>query len=283
MDLSAIESILTEKITGSQPVGGGCIAYTRLIRTESGKEYFLKTGNYGDVFVKEAHGLKELARPEAIRIPEVIAATEDFILMEYIRPGVKHPDFFESFGRRLARQHRFCSGQFGFYEDNYIGKTLQPNVPEGNEATEWPVFYLQKRLLFQFRLAEKNGYITSGVRRSFSKLESKIAAILKGSEEEPCLLHGDLWNGNFICDEQGNAVMIDPAVYYGHREADLAMTRLFGGFPPVFYHAYQQEYPLKNGWEYRDNIYRLYHVLNHLNMFGTGYLSETKYLISGYL
>jgi len=114
------------------------------------------------------------------------------------------------------------------------------------------------------------------------RLEKKMESILNDSIEPPCLLHGDLWAGNFICDENGNAVLIDPAVYYGHREADLAMTKVFGGFSREFYESYQAEYPLRPGWEYRERLYRLYHILNHLNLFGRGYLHEAESLLNKY-
>ena len=130
---------------------------------------------------------------------------------------------------------------------------------------------------------EKNGLADEDLRKSFSRLESKISDILKDSQEQPSLLHGDLWSGNYMVDEHGNACIIDPAVYYGHREADLAMTRLFGGYSEDFYKSYNESFPLKDGWEYRENIYKLYHVLNHLNLFGKGYYSQALSLIRSYL
>lgn len=151
------------------------------------------------------------------------------------------------------------------------------------KKTDWATFYFHKRLLFQYQLAEKRGYSTSRLTKGFARLESMIENILAGSEEPPSLLHGDLWSGNYMCDEEGNAVLIDPAVYYGHREAELAMTRLFGGFPPAFYEGYNQTYPLPEDWEYRENIYKLYHILNHLNLFGKSYLSEAEFLLEFYL
>ena len=278
--MSSIESILNEKIISSSSVGGGCIADSRKIRTESGREFFLKLGNKGDrMFRCEANGLKELAKAQCIRIPQVVAVEDDWLLLEYIPQGSRSKHFFEEFGQRLARLHRFHSDKFGFYEDNYIGATPQLNIPDKEEEKDWVAFYFNKRLLYQYKLAEKNGYVSPRMKSSFSKLESKIDSILKGSEEAPCLLHGDLWGGNYLCNENGEAVLIDPAVYYGHREADLAMTKLFGGFSPAFYESYLREYPLPAGWEYRENIYKLYHILNHLNLFGTGYLHEAEQIL----
>jgi len=282
--MNAIESFLNEKIVSSTSIGGGCIADGKKITTESGKAYFLKTkSGFNRMFRCEANGLKELAKAQSVRIPQVIAVSDDSLLLEYIPQGIRSNRFFEQFGENFARLHRFCSDKFGFYEDNYIGATPQLNIPTGNESKNWTAFYFNKRLLYQYKLAESNGYATSRLKNSFSKLESKIDSILKGSEEPPCLLHGDLWGGNYLCDENGAPVLIDPAVYYGHREADLAMTKLFGGFTKEFYSSYNREYPLPEGWEYRENIYRLYHILNHLNLFGRGYLSEAERILSDYI
>ena len=278
-----IESILNEKVVSSSSVGGGCIADSRKIITESGREFFLKSGNEKKrMFRCEANGLKELAKVQCVRIPQVVAVDDDFLLLEYIPQGSRSDRFFEEFGQNLAQLHRFQSARFGFYEDNYIGATPQLNIPDREEEKDWTAFYFNKRLLYQYKLAEKNGYVTPRLKSSFSKLESKISSILTGSEEPPCLLHGDLWGGNYLCDKAGKAVLIDPAVYYGHREADLAMTKLFGGFTQDFYNSYNQEYPLPEGRQYRENIYKLYHVLNHLNLFGTGYLFEAEQILESY-
>jgi fructosamine-3-kinase len=178
--------------------------------------------------------------------------------------------------------HRYTSECFGFYEDNFIGATPQLNIPDNFESSDWTLFYLNKRLLFQFHLAERNGYTDENFRRLFSNLEKRLPEILKGSEEPPALLHGDLWSGNFMVNKAGNATLIDPAVYYGHREAELAMTKLFGGFSSSFYSAYNKTYPLKSGWEFREEVYTLYHVLNHLNLFGAGYKNQAFMLMKQY-
>jgi fructosamine-3-kinase len=230
----------------------------------------------------EASGLQELAKANVIRVPQVFLAEESFILMEDIRSGAKKNHFFESFGRKFAQLHQYHSESFGFYEDNFIGSTPQKNITRDEEAINWTSFFMNNRLLFQFRLAEQNGYATDKLRRGFHLLEEKIEDILKGSEEKPSLLHGDLWGGNYLCDESGEPVLIDPAVYYGHREADLAMTRLFGGFSPEFYQTYREEYPLPFGWDYRENLYLLYHVMNHLNLFGRSYYAQAERLLWAY-
>ena len=255
---------------------------SQLVRTVSGKEYFLKSGRESDKYRCESNGLKELALAQSIRVAKVAAVGKDFILTELIHRGVATGDFFTRFGRELARLHRVQSDAFGFYENNYIGDNEQVNIPSEKESKDWVDFYFNKRLLFQFKLAERNGYVSPGLQSGMKRLEKTVDTILSDSLEPPCLMHGDLWAGNFLCDENSCAVLIDPAVYYGHREADLAMTKLFGGFSQDFYDSYQQEYPLKPGWEYREGLYKLYHVLNHLNLFGRSYLHEAESLLRQY-
>lgn len=277
-----IESVLNDKLVQTHALSGGCIARSYRIDTATKGSFFIKYGA-GNTFETESASLRELAKPKAIQVSQVIHAEKALLLLEYIPAGNKKKDFFSDFGRRLARLHRYTAPSFGFYEDNYIGTTPQINIPTGEEATNWSTFYFNKRLLFQYRLAIANGLATARLKEGMKSLEKNISSILSGSEEPPTLLHGDLWAGNYMCNQEGDPVLIDPAVYYGHREADLAMTQLFGGFSPAFYQAYQVEYPLLPGWEQRQNLYKLYHILNHLNMFGQGYLHEAEQLISSYL
>lgn len=280
-----IESIIKDAIVNTRSVSGGCISDSQLIATKSGKKYFLKV-NYkqpADMFLKEANGLNELKKSNAIRIPEVVAVDSDYILLEAIASGPRIKNFFEDFGKKFAEMHKQKSECYGFFENNYIGSTLQLNIPQNTETDNWTEFYFNKRILFQYELAMNNGYVDSTFTSLIKKLENRISDILKGSDEPPSLLHGDLWGGNFIVDENGEACLIDPAVYYGHREADLAMTQLFGGFSSEFYRAYNEHFPLPDGYEYRENIYKLYHVMNHLNLFGTGYYGQTISLIKYYV
>jgi protein-ribulosamine 3-kinase len=283
--LKKIELTINDRIVNSRSISGGCISDSLLLITESGKKYFLKVNNTQpeDMFIKEANGLRELSRANTIRIPHVIFTDSNYIILEAIDSGTRIKKFFEDFGRRFAEMHKFTSDQFGFYENNYIGSTPQINIPQQNEAENWTEFYFNKRILFQYELAVKNGYGDSTLKSLIKKLENNIPEILKGSDEPPCLLHGDLWGGNYIVDENGEACLIDPAVYYGHREADLAMTKLFGGFSSEFYKAYNEFYPLPDGYNYRENIYKLYHVMNHLNLFGTGYYNQTISLLKFYV
>jgi len=271
------------KIRSASPLSGGCISNAFRIIDETGKNYFLKiNSSVKDLFIKEANGLKELRRACAIRIPEVAVYDTDFLMTEFIEQGHQKVNFFEDFGRRFSELHKFREKKFGFYENNYIGSNPQTNIPDKKEENDWIQFYFNKRILYQYRLAEKNGYATKELQNGISQLEKKIELILGNSTEPPSLLHGDLWSGNYMIDEKGEACLIDPAVYYGHREADLAMTKLFGGFSHEFYSSYRENFPLKEGYEYRENIYKLYHVLNHLNLFGRGYYSQAVSLIKFY-
>ncbi len=279
--LKKIAEILNENVITQSPIGGGSIANSQCIITESGKKYFLKSyGNNRAILHCETNGLKELKKSETIRTPNVIDTTDNFLLLEYIPTGRKGNTFSKAFGKQFAKMHKFTSNKFGFYENNFIGSNPQINV---KHCDNWVDFFWEHRLLFQFRLAEQKGYSNSEFRNLFNKLEVLLPSIIGGTEEPPTLLHGDLWGGNFLVDETSSPVLIDPAVYYGHREADLAMTKLFGGFDNEFYEAYNQEYPLIEGWESRINLYMLYHVLNHLNLFGGGYYSQALSIIRAYV
>ena len=277
-----IEAHIQSKITHQINIGGGCIARCQKLTTANNQILFLKTGNIGDMFRKEANSLLELKKANTIRVPKVLLATKEFLLIEYITTGRKESSFFSHFGKQLATLHQFTRPTYGFIEDNYIGTTMQKNCASVETANNWSSFYYHNRLHYQFNLAEKNGYVTDDMRRAYSILENKLEEILAGSEEPPTLLHGDLWGGNYMVDESGCAVLIDPAVYYGHREADLAMTHIFGGFSTEFYDTYNTIYPLKEGYEYRTPLYKLYHILNHLNLFGRGYYHEALQLMRYY-
>lgn len=281
----SIEQHLNSKIESVRSISGGCISDSSIIHMKSGEKFFLKVNNNipKDVFAKEADGLKEIENSKSIRVPSVELVQENFIMMECIEAKSNSNNFDEDFGIGFAKMHKYEGSYFGFYEDNYIGSTIQKNMPNEEEKHDWKKFYFNKRLLFQFKLAETNGYVDSDLRKCFNQIENKIDNILNSEAEKPSLLHGDLWAGNYIVDENGRACLIDPAVYYGNREADLAMTKLFGGFTNEFYYSYNEFYPLSDGYDYRENIYKLYHVLNHLNLFGSGYYQQALSLIKFYL
>lgn len=271
-----IENQIGDKIEGT-------IYGSGKVRMQSGRTFYLKTGSSSRTYSCEANGLKELAKAGVLRIADVITYGDRFILTEYIGQGLPSSGFQYEFGRKFARMHRCQGKEFGFYENNFIGANPQLNIPDNEEeSNNWITFYLNKRLLYQYRLAEINGYVTNSLKKGFRNLEQIIYKLLKDCVEPPSLLHGDLWSGNYLCDINGNATLIDPAVYYGHREADLAMTKVFGGFSPEFYKGYMDEYPLSDGWEEREGLYKLYHILNHLNIFGRSYLSEAEYILRSY-
>ena len=280
---SKIEEKTGSKIKSVSSLSGGCISEAYRITDERENNYFLKLNpSPKDLFIKEADGLRELKKADVIKVPKVITSNEEFLLTEFISPGSRSKNFFEDFGRRFAQLHKHNAKKFGFYEDNYIGANPQINIPNEEEENDWIAFFFNKRILYQYKLAEKNGYAKKELRDGISLLEKIIHKIIGNTAEPPSLLHGDLWGGNYMVDGKGNACLIDPAVYYGNREADLAMTKLFGGFSSEFYSAYHEIYPLTEGYEYRQSVYTLYHVLNHLNLFGTSYYSHAISLIAQY-
>ncbi len=281
--ITKIEHKLGKKIINTDTVYGGCIADSKIITIESGERYFLKTkSGYSDMFPKEANGLKELAKANCIRVPKVIMSDNDFLVIEFIETGIKGSDFFEKFGREFAKMHKYTSEKFGFYQDNYIGATVQYNVTDDNTNYTWAEFYYNQRIMPQYKMLEKKGLATDELTKSVMSLEGVIHRMLQGSEEAPSLMHGDLWSGNYMCDTDGNAVIFDPAVYYGHRELDIAMTKMFGGFSHDFYSSYQEEYPLPYGWQERQKLYLLYHYLNHLNLFGNSYYASVMNILRYY-
>jgi len=275
-----LETILGSAVQSSSDVGGGCIAAATKVELADGRSVFVKTG--GDQFLQEANGLRELRRAEAIRIPEVVHAESDLLILEHIETGRPPADFMTSFGRAFAALHRHSAETFGFYEDNVIGATPQRNRvdPDDPAATNWATFYWTHRLEPQTRMAVDRGFDFSD---DMAALSRRLPGLLAGTEEAPSLLHGDLWSGNFLCDERGAPVLIDPAVYYGHREADLGMTHLFGGFSPAFYAAYAEAFPLPDGSADRVPLYMLYHVLNHVNLFGASYAGQARRIMRSYL
>jgi len=274
-----IEKEIFQKIKSITPLGGGCIGNAVKIITENNSAYFVKQYENSKIHHVESNGLNELRTANSIRVPRVVKVTDDFLILEFIESVAPNADFSEKFGYQLAQLHKCTSSQFGYFEDNFIGSTDQINVPQNDN---WIEFYLENRLIYQFRFAEKNGFSTTELKEGMKLIEENIESILNGGEEPPTLIHGDLWGGNYIVDQRGNPCLIDPAVYYGHREAELAMTKLFGGFDSKFYDSYKEEYPLSEGWEYRENIYKLYHILNHLNLFGMSYYNQACNLIYSY-
>ncbi len=270
-----IEHVLNDAIVSNNACGK--------IETKSGATYFIKSGKYSRAYQCEANGLNELIKADCIRVARPIIATDTFIVTEYISQEAPNKNFFVRLGKEVARLHLVHGKYYGFYENNYIGSTVQKNISVGYEREDWCTFYLNKRLLYQLELALRNGANSKVLESGVDFFTKHLKEILGENEELPSLLHGDLWGGNYLCDEYNNPVLIDPAVYFGDREADIAMTLLFGGFPEDFYKGYEQVYPLRKGWRNRIGVYQLYHILNHFNMFGGGYLYESERLIKLYI
>jgi len=292
---SLLDELGYGKPLGLVPVGGGCIADAAVATFANGAQAFVKQAPRGheplaaDMFECEAQGLRTLAGANAIRVPKVLAVDKDALVLELIQGAQKRRDFAEHFGRRFAALHQHRGRACGFGRDNYIGTSRQFNKPlagawdslEDPAGSGWPEFFLERRLHAQARLAASKGR-GHQLGRLLDRAEAHIVELLGEAIEPPSLLHGDLWSGNYIVDDLGEACLIDPAVYFGHREADLAMTRLFGGFEAAFYGAYYESAPLAPGHEERQKIYQLYHVLNHFNLFGGGYFEQSKRILQRY-
>jgi fructosamine-3-kinase len=271
-------------------LGGGCIADAAIARFADESRVFVKrlAGQPG-MFEAEAAGLSALEEAGVIRVPRVFAVSEEALVLEMIEAASRRSDFFADFGRRFAGLHRQRGKACGFPGDNFIGSTPQPNQPldgpwehaAADDGSGWPGFFLERRLRFQVGLAAARG--RPELARLLDGAEALIEELLSCAVEPPVLLHGDLWGGNYIVDEHGEACLIDPAVYYGHREADLAMTRLFGGFDSAFFAAYDEALPLEPGHAERLPIYQLYHVLNHCNLFGGGYYEQSRRILMRYV
>lgn len=270
-------------LTGFSPASGGCINNGGQVVTSAG-HYFLKWNDgtrYPRMFETEAKGLALLAGPSALRVPRVItagaAASYQFLLMEYVESGRRSLDYWENFGRGLALIHRQSAPAFGLDHDNYIGSLPQRN----RQHSSWTEFFINARLEPQLKLALQAKALEASASRKFAQLFSRLPELLPG--EPPSLLHGDLWGGNLMTTSSGQPCLIDPAVYYGHREVDLAMTQLFGGFDPVFFHAYDDAFPLLPGYEERLALYNLYPLLVHVNLFGGGYAGQVMSVLNRFL
>ena len=274
-----LESRLDITIHGSSSVGGGCIANACRLDTDDAP-LFLK---YGDAqvartFPGEAAGLAAMRASESpLAIPAVMdqdgpdGDRPGFLVMEWIETGRKGGSFWEDFGQGLAAMHRHAEEQYGFEQDNFIGR-----LPQQNEWMDaWPAFFRTQRLEPQVRMARERNRWQAGWDDALQALYRRLPDLLP--ETPPAsVLHGDLWKGNYMVTAAGAPAIIDPATYYGHREADLAMTELFGGYQDRFYAAYREAWPLAPGYDTRKKVYNLYHLINHLNLFGAGYASSVE-------
>ena len=284
-DLSEIGD--TSGLVNVRPVGGGCINKAARLDTRQ-KSYFLKWNlkSIHGMFAAEAAGLRLLSSTQAIRVPEVLSVTDDdrelsYILLEWISPAKRALQFDQSLlGTQLAALHQNMSpeGDYGLDHNNYIGSNGQIN---GWDA-DWISFFREKRLQPQINLAIRNGLAAGDRLQKMRYIANNLNRWLWSGESMPSLLHGDLWGGNVITGEDGEPVLIDPAMYYGNREADLAFTELFGGFTTEFYRAYQEVWPLEYGYSERRDLYNLYHLLNHLNLFGGSYGHQVDSILQRY-
>lgn len=268
------------RIRTHHALDGGCINAAALVEGD-GERFFVKLNDAGHagMFAAEAEGLRELAAAAAVRVPGVIgqgeAAGQTFLVLEYLELGPADGGAHERLGRELAALHRHQASCFGWTRDNTIGSTPQINAQE----SDWIVFFREHRLRHQFELAVRNGY-RAPLGDSAEELLEVLPKFFSAYRPAASLLHGDLWGGNHGALADGTPVIFDPAVYYGDREADLAMTELFGGFSGRFYAAYREAWPLDPGYAVRKTLYNLYHILNHLNLFGGGYSTQARSMIA---
>jgi protein-ribulosamine 3-kinase len=268
-----VEASLGTTLDGVSPVSGGCISPSYRVALSGGAVCFLKTlpaGGARDMFRQEAAALERIASAGALRVPQVMATAESWLALEWLEPAVALPGAWAELGRGLARLHRCRHERYGLAVDNYIGPLPQAN----GLLASWPAFWAERRLRPQMERA--TGRLDGALRTGLDRLVDELDQRLRTAEQEGAsLLHGDLWGGNVHMTATG-AALIDPSSYYGHREVDLAMAALFGGFPPEFEAAYAAEWPLLPGAAQRRAIYQLYYLLVHVNLFGSTYIASTK-------
>ena len=269
---NALNTTIT--VNGESSIVGGCINNAIKINTDKGL-FFVKwnTNAKANMFQTEYNGLKVLKDTNTIRIPNVLCFDDDFLILEFIPPSNPNNAFWEVFGQKLALMHKQTHSKFGLDFDNYIGSLYQDNTQNKN----WTEFFIQNRMQTQLSIGNFSGTLLSDFDKLFQKLPNLFP------NEKPALLHGDLWNGNFLAKNGDTPMLIDPAIYYGNREIDIAMSKLFGGFNSDFYFAYNESHPLENGWKERIQICNLYPLLVHVNLFGGAYINQVKNILSYYV
>ncbi|MEM6264975.1 MAG: fructosamine kinase family protein [Bacteroidota bacterium] len=280
MNPDILADILQEPILQTRSLGGGDISRVLMLETPS-RKVVAKIHPDVSLFEAEKDGLEGLAAVNAIRTPDIFACQETpegaVLLMEYVAP--KRPDQrdFEGLGQNLAHLHLHPQHEFGWRRDNYIGSLPQSNTPHPN----WASFYVQERLLPQLRMSRDKQLLNKAEVPSPEKLATGCQQLF--SEVQPALLHGDLWSGNYLIATDGTPYLIDPAVYVGHHEVDLAMSRLFGGFGQAFYDVYHEIIPAAPGMNARNDWYQLYYLLVHLNLFGSSYRNSVMSILKKYV
>jgi len=272
--LDFFNKIINKDVIHFSKISGGCINECFKIESNQ-KKYFIKINSSFNPFNEEKKGLKLLESTNTFTIPKVyevgVETKTAFLLMEFIDGKIPSDDFWISFGYKLAKMHSHSNKFFGLDYNNYIGSLSQENT-QHRDAIE---FFINCRLLPQIRLISKSS--NNQLFKRFDKLFSKLSEILPN--DKPALIHGDLWNGNFMVDISGAPVLVDPAVYYGSREIDIAMSKLFGGFSNQFYESYNEKFPLEKDWQSRVDIWNLYPLLVHANLFGDSYLNQVNFIL----
>lgn len=277
--ISAVTNVPFQ-VKESRSIGGGCINQAYCI-SDGARRFFVKLNSaHGlDMFAAESAGLEEIRQSATIRVPLPICHGHSdemaWLVLEHLDLDNSTRGKASDLGEQLAAMHRVTSPQYGWYRDNTIGQTPQINSLSSN----WIAFWRMQRLEYQLDLARRNGF-TGKLQSLGEQLLSDLDKFFPNVSPTPSLLHGDLWGGNYAYDDKGNPVLFDPAVYYGDRETDIAMTELFGGFPADFYSAYRYNYPLDSGYNIRKQVYNLYHILNHLNLFGGSYRHQAEHTIN---
>ncbi|MFA6120430.1 MAG: fructosamine kinase family protein [Sideroxydans sp.] len=262
-------------IARTTPVSGGSINESYRLDGRDDPSYFVKLNDaqHLPMFAAEASGLAAIAATNTLHTPRPIthgiAGSKSFLVLEHLAL-TSHGDA-RLLGTRLAAMHRNSAPQFGFIQDNFIGTTTQANT----WTDDWISFWREQRLGFQLELAAKNGH-GGELQRLGARLLEELPAFFENHAPQPSLLHGDLWSGNHAYLGDGTPTLFDPASYFGDRECDIAMSELFGGFPSPFYDAYRTAWPLNEGYEKRRDLYNLYHLLNHTNLFGGGYVRQSE-------
>ncbi|MFN1834862.1 fructosamine kinase family protein [Balneola sp. MJW-20] len=277
---NSIESKLGHTLISAEPVSGGDINKASRVQFDNGNICFLKWNQDtpADMFEAEAHGLQLLRHSDCgLVIPEVLHTGPDHLLLNWITEGNAVQNSAAEMGRALARLHRNSSDRFGLERDNYIGRLTQSN----RQYSNWFDFFAIERIEKQVQMGVESGKLRRPLLRKVQKLYPRLGHLFPA--ESPALLHGDLWSGNYMFTKDGTASIYDPATYYGHREMDLAMSRLFGGFPEAFYEGYNDAFPQEPGFEDRLHLYNLYPILVHANLFGSAYAERAESIIDRYV
>ncbi len=280
--LEYLSNLLKSKIENVQSVSGGDISSAYLIKTSTEKFFLKVNSNYDalEMFLSEEKALKTIVNTNTISTPKVLASNSfhhnSFLLMEHIDAKSPNSKNLELFGNQLAQLHKVTSDEFGFDSNNFIGSLHQSN----KKHTNWNDFYIEERLIPQLQLAKSKGVLNESEIPEKGKL--KDVCFKYFNHVKPSLLHGDLWSGNYLISTSGKPYLIDPAIYFGHHEVDIAMSKLFGGFGQSFYKSYHSIFPKDEFTEDRIQLYQLYYLLVHLNLFGPSYYSSVKQILRNY-